>query len=147
LLASLTARSRWCVPCRSTCPSAITRPSTSCKRSYAKIQKDGPNPFIEQAGCLDEADIQEAMFHAIQAGEQKAPVAIRTFTKRRAESATWRFYTISAEGQPGSDTWQIWPMNNRRRRPQWPAAMNLERNLTVWGVAAVEARELSAAAN
>jgi metallo-beta-lactamase class B len=38
---------------------------------YAKLQKGGPNPFIDQAGCLDEADIQEAMFHAIQAEQQK----------------------------------------------------------------------------
>ena len=38
---------------------------------YAKLQKGGPNPFIDKAGCLDEADIQEAMFHAIQAEQQK----------------------------------------------------------------------------
>ncbi len=39
---------------------------------YAKLQAGGPNPFIDKAGCLDEADIQEAMFHAIQAEQQKA---------------------------------------------------------------------------
>jgi len=39
---------------------------------YAKLQKGGPNPFIDKAGCLDEADIQEAMFHAIEAEQQKA---------------------------------------------------------------------------
>jgi metallo-beta-lactamase class B len=38
---------------------------------YAKLQKGGPNPFIDKAGCLDEADIQEAMFHAIQSEQQK----------------------------------------------------------------------------
>ena len=35
---------------------------------YAKlrnIQNGGPNPFIEPATCLDEADVEEAMFHAI----------------------------------------------------------------------------------
>ena len=39
---------------------------------YAKLQAGSPNPFIDKAGCLDEADIQEAMFHAIQAEQQKA---------------------------------------------------------------------------
>ena len=38
---------------------------------YAKLQTGGPNPFIDKAGCLDETDIQEAMFHAIQAEQQK----------------------------------------------------------------------------
>jgi len=38
---------------------------------YAKLQKGGPNPFIDKAGCLDEADIQETMFHAIEAEQQK----------------------------------------------------------------------------
>ena len=38
---------------------------------YPKLQKGAPNPFIDKAGCLDEADIQEAMFHAIQAEQQK----------------------------------------------------------------------------
>lgn len=38
---------------------------------YAKLQTGRPNPFIDKAGCLDEADIQEAMFHAIQAEQQK----------------------------------------------------------------------------
>jgi metallo-beta-lactamase class B len=35
---------------------------------YAKLrnnQNGGPNPFIEPATCLDEADVEEAMFHAI----------------------------------------------------------------------------------
>lgn len=38
---------------------------------YAKLQAGGPNPFIDKAGCLDEAEIQEAMFWAIQAEQQK----------------------------------------------------------------------------
>jgi|SRR5690242_3376046 metallo-beta-lactamase class B len=38
---------------------------------YARRQKGGANPFIDKAGCLDEADIQEAMFHAIQAEQQR----------------------------------------------------------------------------
>ena len=38
---------------------------------YAKLQKGGPNPFIDPAGCTVEADIEEAMFHAIL-DEQKA---------------------------------------------------------------------------
>ena len=37
---------------------------------YAKIQ-DGANPFIDKANCLAEADIQEAMYHAVL-DEQKA---------------------------------------------------------------------------
>ncbi len=41
---------------------------------FAKLQtlkSGGPNPFIEPATCLDEADIEEAMFHAILAEQQK----------------------------------------------------------------------------
>jgi len=38
---------------------------------YAKLHKGGPNPFVDKAGCLDEADIQETMFHAIEAEQQK----------------------------------------------------------------------------
>jgi metallo-beta-lactamase class B len=32
---------------------------------YARLQPGEPNPFIDKAGCTTEADIQEAMFHAI----------------------------------------------------------------------------------
>lgn len=32
---------------------------------YARLQPGGVNPFIDKAGCTTEADIQEAMFHAI----------------------------------------------------------------------------------
>jgi len=38
---------------------------------YAKLKPGAPNPFIDPAGCLLEADIQEAMFRAIL-NEQKA---------------------------------------------------------------------------
>jgi metallo-beta-lactamase class B len=39
---------------------------------YAKLQKRGPNPFIDPVGCHVEADMEEAMFHAILAEQQKA---------------------------------------------------------------------------
>jgi metallo-beta-lactamase class B len=40
---------------------------------YAKLKPGGPNPFIDAASCLHEADIEEAMFHAIMAEQaQKA---------------------------------------------------------------------------
>jgi metallo-beta-lactamase class B len=35
------------------------------QEKYAKLQKGGPNPFIDPATCQLETDIQEAMFHAI----------------------------------------------------------------------------------
>jgi len=35
------------------------------QEKYAKLQKNGGNPFIDAAGCRDEADIEEAMFQAI----------------------------------------------------------------------------------
>jgi metallo-beta-lactamase class B len=38
---------------------------------YAKVRNGGPNPFIEPAGCQYETDIEEAMFKAIQAEQQK----------------------------------------------------------------------------
>jgi metallo-beta-lactamase class B len=38
---------------------------------YARIQ-DGANPFIDKANCLAEADIQEAMYHAVLDEQQKA---------------------------------------------------------------------------
>ena len=38
---------------------------------HARLQPGGANPFIDKAGCTTEADIQEAMFHAIL-GEQAA---------------------------------------------------------------------------
>jgi len=38
---------------------------------YAKVSKGGPNPFIDREHCLDEADIQEAMYHAVVDEQQK----------------------------------------------------------------------------
>ena len=32
---------------------------------YAKLKPGAPNPFIDKPGCTREADIEEAMFHAI----------------------------------------------------------------------------------
>jgi metallo-beta-lactamase class B len=32
---------------------------------HARLSPGGPNPFIDKANCLAEADIQEAMYHAI----------------------------------------------------------------------------------
>src|SRR5205814_3566150 len=32
---------------------------------FAKVKPGAPNPFIDAAGCHHEADIEEAMFHAI----------------------------------------------------------------------------------
>ena len=42
------------------------------QEKYAKLQKGGPNPFIDPATCKLEADIQEAMFRAMLV-EQKKP--------------------------------------------------------------------------
>jgi metallo-beta-lactamase class B len=39
---------------------------------YAKLQPGAPNPFIDPAGCRLEADMEEAMFKAILAEQQKA---------------------------------------------------------------------------
>jgi metallo-beta-lactamase class B len=39
---------------------------------YDKLKPGAPNPFIDKAGCTLEADIEEAMFHAIVAEQQKA---------------------------------------------------------------------------
>jgi metallo-beta-lactamase class B len=41
---------------------------------YAKLQAGGPNPFVDPATCNLETDIEEAMFHAILAEQQKATV-------------------------------------------------------------------------
>ena len=40
---------------------------------YAKLQGGGANPFIDPPGCKIEADIEEAMFHAILDEQRKAP--------------------------------------------------------------------------
>jgi metallo-beta-lactamase class B len=39
---------------------------------YGKLAASGGNPFVDKAHCLDEADIQEAMYHAV-VREQKTP--------------------------------------------------------------------------
>ena len=43
----------------------------SMQEKYAKLRNGGRNPFIDPASCQVEADIQEAMFHAVQAEQQK----------------------------------------------------------------------------
>jgi metallo-beta-lactamase class B len=45
------------------------------KEKYAKLHKGGPNPFIDPAGYKTELDIDEAMFHAVLAEQQKAAAA------------------------------------------------------------------------
>jgi len=35
------------------------------QEKYARLSDNGPNPFIDATGCFAEADIEEAMFHAI----------------------------------------------------------------------------------
>jgi metallo-beta-lactamase class B len=41
------------------------------QEKFAKL-KDGPNPFVDPGSCTFEADVQEAMFHAILAEQQQA---------------------------------------------------------------------------
>jgi metallo-beta-lactamase class B len=43
------------------------------REKYAKLQNNGPNPFIDPATCTLEADIQEAMFRAILAEQPPRP--------------------------------------------------------------------------
>ena len=38
---------------------------------YAKLSQGGPNPFIDPAGCKAELDLDEAMFRAVLAAQQK----------------------------------------------------------------------------
>jgi metallo-beta-lactamase class B len=42
------------------------------QEKYVKLSKKGPNPFIDAAGCFAEADIQEAMFHALLDEQRQA---------------------------------------------------------------------------
>jgi len=42
------------------------------QEKHAKLKDGGPNPFIDSASCTLEADVQEAMFHAILAEQQQA---------------------------------------------------------------------------
>jgi len=39
---------------------------------YAKLKAGAPNPFIDPSSCTLEADVEEAMFHAILAEQQQA---------------------------------------------------------------------------
>jgi len=41
------------------------------QEKYAKLKAGGPNPFVDPKSCFNEADVEEAMFHAIL-DEQKA---------------------------------------------------------------------------
>lgn len=41
------------------------------QEKYAKLTAGAPNPFVDKAGCLTEARIQEAMYHAVVAEQQK----------------------------------------------------------------------------
>ena len=40
---------------------------------YPKLKPGGPNPFIDKPGCTKEADMEEAMFHAIMAEQAAEP--------------------------------------------------------------------------
>src|SRR5215471_1932907 len=40
---------------------------------YAKMKAGGPNPFVDPASCMAEADVEEAMFHALLAEQQSGP--------------------------------------------------------------------------
>ena len=42
------------------------------QEKYAKLRPGGPNPFIDPASCLREADIQEAMFRATLTEQRQA---------------------------------------------------------------------------
>jgi metallo-beta-lactamase class B len=42
------------------------------QEKYAKLKAGGPNPFIDPSSCTLEADVEEAMFHALLAEQQQA---------------------------------------------------------------------------
>jgi metallo-beta-lactamase class B len=42
------------------------------QEKYAKVKEGGPNPFIDPATCMLEADVEEAMLNAILAEQQQA---------------------------------------------------------------------------
>jgi metallo-beta-lactamase class B len=44
----------------------------SMQEKYSKLQKGSSNPFVDRAGCRNEVDIEEAMFHALLNEQQKA---------------------------------------------------------------------------
>jgi metallo-beta-lactamase class B len=39
---------------------------------YAALKANGPNPFVDKANCLREADIQQAMYHAVLEEQRQA---------------------------------------------------------------------------
>jgi metallo-beta-lactamase class B len=41
------------------------------QEKYAKLKTGAPSPFVDKPGCLTEARIQEAMYHAVVAEQQK----------------------------------------------------------------------------
>jgi metallo-beta-lactamase class B len=41
------------------------------QEKYATLKSGAPNPFVDKAGCLTEARIQEAIYHAVVAEQQK----------------------------------------------------------------------------
>src|SRR5215467_6467065 len=43
------------------------------QEKFAKLQANGPNPFIDPTGCQVETDIEEAMFHAILDEQKPKP--------------------------------------------------------------------------
>jgi metallo-beta-lactamase class B len=42
------------------------------QEKYAKLSKNGPNPFIDAAGCFAEAEMEEAMFRALLDEQRQA---------------------------------------------------------------------------
>ncbi len=42
------------------------------REKFANLKDGGPNPFIDPASCTLEADVEEAMFHALLAEQQQA---------------------------------------------------------------------------
>src|SRR5262249_21310244 len=45
---------------------------SNMQEKYAKLKEGAPTPFIDPASCTLEADVEEAMFHALLAEQQKA---------------------------------------------------------------------------
>ena len=43
---------------------------------YARLQTGSPNPFVDAANCLREADIEEALFHAVLDEQIRASSAV-----------------------------------------------------------------------
>lgn len=41
------------------------------QEKYARLRKGAPNPFIDRAGCYNEVDVEEAMFHALLQEQQQ----------------------------------------------------------------------------